>query len=377
MREFMNLLEGAETVTLYRGDNQDIEKFEVEKTDHEALFGTGIYLTDHPEVAGDYTVKGKEGVFFSATTNSNRDGAKSPRDLTTALLRKLMDDAGFEQQQADLKDDWQSKFYQEMPHDVDADERKMYQDKFTLAFQTERSKLVRKVVAKAKAQFKEMRHNLRIKKLTTGEYVFTNVGRTATVAKFEVPTAYLSKCLHAEQPLPDAALKIVRALYFSAAKSMGHGPGDETQTFDLRVNQPTGHETQGHTFDSFVTGYKKNGSRYAWSDRSMGGAGENPSLDLFWNGTHSGYWVFKDTGRQKELVKALQGLGYVGLAYDGGTRIVSDAAANRGGGGVLHRAYVMWDAHAINSMRVGSDAPGDEEFGPLENGIRAKALANR
>ena len=39
MRELINLVEDADTVTLYRGDSTEIERFQLEKTDAGALYG--------------------------------------------------------------------------------------------------------------------------------------------------------------------------------------------------------------------------------------------------------------------------------------------------------------------------------------------------
>ena len=65
-------------------------------------------------------------------------------------------------------------------------------------------------------------------------------------------------------------------------------------------------------------------------------------------------------------------LGYVGLAYDGGVR--GAGTANRGGGGILHNAYVFWDEEAVHSFRVGTAPDKDDEVGELEKGIRVNKV---
>jgi hypothetical protein len=373
MREFINLLEQADNVTLYRGDSGPVEKFELAKTDSGALLGIGIYLTDSPEVAGDYTVKGSQDIAYPSGRRGEDNSFNDPKQLTAGYLRKLMNDAGFQQQMDDTKNQWQDKYYS-LSRDIDwtdheraRKERDEMQAKFQADYQVVRSKMIRAAVAKAKAQFKAIRPNLRMVKLTTGEYIFTKVGRAASIAKFIVPTAYLERCLHAERPLPDDLLPIMKAAFARVAHDK-----NPDQKWDLRVRNPKGNngdEDIGLSFDEFIAGFRKAGARYAWTDEVRGGKGENPSLDILWNGTHSGYHVFQNKEAQETLMHELMAMGYVGYAYDGGVRLAGTGA--RGGGGIRHNAYVLWDENAVHSFRVEGGGVTDDEVGDLEKGIKA------
>lgn len=53
----------AGSVRLYRGDSTDVKIHALSKSDPNALFGSGIYLTDSPRVAGDYGAKGADRLF--------------------------------------------------------------------------------------------------------------------------------------------------------------------------------------------------------------------------------------------------------------------------------------------------------------------------
>jgi len=374
MREFINLLERAATdatVTLYRGDNSKIDRFQIAKTDEGALLGVGIYLTDSPDVAKDYTVKGSTEIAFRPDNE-----ALTPRDLTAAFLRKLINtDAKFEDRLTDLKNMWQQKYYRlsgeidwSGDHEAARAERDRIQDEIQNGFQVERSKMIRDAMARAKSKFQRMRPDLRITKLTTGEYVFTNKVRQAAVARFEVPTSYLAKCLHAERPLPDNVIPFIKDAFTRA-----HFSNDPDGQWDLRAYNPKGNngdEDTGLTFDQFIHGYRERGARYAWTDRWEGGKGENPSLDFIFNGTHSGYHAFQHSReKQMNLMDDLKKLGYVGYAYDGGVRLAGTGA--RGGGGIRHNAYVLWDEDAVHSFRVDDEDVTDDEVGALEKGIRA------
>lgn len=382
MRAYIDLVESAETVTLYRGDPTEIERFETAQTDYGALLGIGIYLTDSPDVAADYTAaKNANGTGDIAYRKLSRDDdrpAMNPKELIQAYLRKLAQDMGLPDAVAEAKSKWQQKYY-ESPRIEDPDERQAFQDGLNKGFQAERSKIIRDYVNRAKREFQRQRPNLRMVKLTTGEHMFVHPARKGQVVRFEVPKSYVERTLHADRPLPDNVIPAIRRAFARVA----HDGREDTQ-FDLRTLNPKnrgattddgryyGDEHGPNSVDEYIAAYKKHGARYAWTEKLIGGKGENPSLDDIWNGTHSGFSVFYDRARQEAFIKDLQELGYTGFAYDGGIRLAG--TANRGGGGILHNAYVFWDDAAINSFRVGSHKPSDEEVGDLHKGIRASSI---
>jgi hypothetical protein len=392
MREFINLLENDQTVVLYRGDSTRIDRFEISKTDSGALLGMGIYLTSSPEVAKDYTVKDTTGgdiVFRNRNRdydqNRDYDGSYSPKDLISAYLRKIMKDAGFDEELEKLKTLWQRQFHERMvglEYPRGDDDRELYiqnrdkiGDQVRAEFAVVRNKLIQKYMANAKKVFAKQRPDMRIMKLTTGEYVFMKSQREGGISKFEFPTSYIARCLHAESPLPDEILPIIKAAFARA-----HKENDPDAKWDLRYTKKNGNnadEQIGNTIDEFIAAYKEHGARYAWTGKDgppvmRGGKGENPSLDFLWNGTHSGYHVFQNKEGQNFIRERLEKLGYVGYAYDGGVRIAGTGA--RGGGGQNHNAYVLWDEEVVNECRVGEIAIKDDEVGDLEKGLRIQSL---
>ena len=102
MREFIDIVEANEgdTVTLYRGDNTKIDKFDMSKTDPEALLGVGIYLTDDPSVAADYTIKerGDDSIVFRSKSENRPD---TPQALTAEFLRYLANPVPFQRTSSD------------------------------------------------------------------------------------------------------------------------------------------------------------------------------------------------------------------------------------------------------------------------------------
>ena len=166
-------------------------------------------------------------------------------------LRHLIREAGgFEQIKA-LHDEmiekaraasWALKY---TSHDEMTAKNREIADQFTDEFKVARRKLAQKLTADAKAKFVKERPNLRVVRMTTGEYVFTRKNRPASITRFEVPSSYLERCLHAERPLSDEVLAVIKRAYIRAFK------GDKV--LDLRVYNPqTGDEKLGHTFDDFV-----------------------------------------------------------------------------------------------------------------------------
>jgi hypothetical protein len=99
------------------------------------------------------------------------------------------------------------------------------------------------------------------------------------------------------------------------------------------------------SFDEWVEVFRREGTRYAWNDIMVGGNGENPSLDQFWNGTHGGYGLLSRHEKMDEFIAHLRANGYNGIEYDGGTRL---GANIRGGGGIRHQSFVLWDEDIKN-----------------------------
>jgi hypothetical protein len=184
--------------------------------------------------------------------------------------------------------------------------------------------------------------------------------RAGTISRFDIPESYLKKTLHAELPLSDGMLTVMRKLYL----------GDRFKPTDKLDMRDTNNEFQ--TFDNWVKLYKTVGVDYAWRDdddgRVVKSNGENPPLDLLWHGTHYGnHWFHAYV---KKFQAAMQQEGYVGLEYYGGNRVGGHL---RGGGGVKHRAFVFWDGAAINRFKIGADPSntGDAEV-PFETVRRAR-----
>ncbi len=377
MREIINLLEAAGTVTLYRGDSTEIERFQLEKTDDGALFGIGIYLTNDAEVAKDYTVKASgDDVIFPPREMRREGGFTDLKELTAAFIRHLVNDGEYGPQLASLKDKWQTKYY-EMNGKIDwsgdhqkaQQERERIQQELNDGFKAERSKMIRDAVAKAKKDFVGIRRAMRVATLTTGEIVFTKPKRSARLSSFEVPISYIDKCLNVEEPISDELLPIMKDAFTRV-----HKDNDPEGLWDLRTYNPeTDGEGGGQSFDQFIANYRQHGARYAWSENWMGGDGKNPSLNFLWNGTHSGYHAFQH-GRVKQeaLIADLKKVGFVGLAYDGGVRTTGSGA--HGGGGHRHNAYVFWNEDDVASFRVGNDTVTDPELTDVSKGMRANKI---
>lgn len=384
MRDLINLVEDSGTVKLYRGDGSEVERFQLAKTDEGALFGIGIYLTDDAEVAKDYTVSGAkagDGNVIFPPAKMRRDGAgfHDLRELTAAFIRHLLnDDRDFSERVDALKTEWQNKYYDlngkidwSGDHDEARAERDRIQQHIQDGFAAERSKLIRTAVAKAKKDYAAIRPAMRVAKLTTGEMVFTKPKRDGRLSTFEIPTAYIGKCLNVEEPVSDELLKIIKDAFTRV-----HPKNDPEGVWDLRTRNPEsrmGDEVMGQSFDQFIQNFRDHGARYAWTADWQGGNGKNPSLNFIWNGTHSGYHAFQHNRvNQQNLIDALKPLGYVGFVYAGGVQTSGSGA--HGGGGHYHNAYVFWDEDAIASFRVSSEPLTDPEIEDKSKGLRSDKI---
>jgi len=322
---------------LYRGDATRIDQFDVAKTSDRGLFGPGIYLTNDPEIAADYAIKqGDEHVLFSDPE------AKTQRDLMAGYIRTLIDQViDWPTKEKELKQDWAMESLKGHKRGADVNGMGDHQWRSLRWFLAEHHKtLALANYAAAQTKLKQMLPNLKIARNTQGELSIITRSHNATIAGFDVPESYLSRALHAERPMPDKVLQLVRKLWFAEMGPTGH---------DLRDG-----DENGVDFDAYVKNYKTRGTRYAWSDKTIGGKGQNPTLDELRNGTHGGYHVFDKAGRHDRFVKAMEALGYVGLTYDGGLRA---GGYTRGGGGHLHQAYVFWNATELAAFRVADQSP--------------------
>jgi hypothetical protein len=327
---------------LYRGDSTKIAQFDVAKTSDRGLFGPGIYLTSDPEVAADYTVKqGDPHILYSDPE------AKTQRELMAGYIRVIIDQViDWPTKQNELKQDWAMTALPGHKRGADVNGMKDSGWRSLGRFLAEHHKaLAIAHYSAAQAKLKALLPNLKIARNTQGELSIIARDHQATIAGFDIPDSYLNRVLHTERPLPDKVLAFIRTLWFAELGPTGH---------DLRDG-----DENGVDFDAYVKNYKTRGTRYAWTDRMIGGKGENPTFDELRNGTNGGYHVFVDglfdkAGRHKRFVKGLQALGYVGLAYEGGLRA---GGYTRGGGGRLHQAFVFWNTSELAAFRVSDQSP--------------------
>lgn len=344
-----DLFESTGTRTLYRGDASKIEAFDSEKTRSkigQSLFGMGIYLTDNPRVALDYTVKGAARRDGSGTVQVGDEDTQE--DAIRFYLNLVMNkELGWVQHRDALKEKWMWK-WQDMTrgerrpdpprtwaNEEPSEEYLAYQAKQD-AFQEEFRQVIKtemgKFLKKAKALYKQ--RNLRVFQDTAGKWSVLSPEHQGAMSKFEVPEAYCRATMHGDRPMTDRELKLIRDYIYQVSPD-GH--------MDLRDIE----YGYGGPFDKWIDYFRKTGTKYAWVDTHMGGKGENPSLDELWNGTHGGYHVFNK--HMDDFIAYMRKHGYNGIEYDGGTRLGSHV---RGGGGIRHQSFVFWDSDFINRCRV-------------------------
>ena len=346
-----DLFESANgTRTLYRGDASKIESFDSEITRRsigQSLFGMGIYLTDNPRVALDYTVKGAYRRDGSGTVVVHDEDTLE--DAIRFYLNKVMvRELGWVEHRDKLKDQWFWKWQEMMRGTSRPDAPRTwakeepseewlaykakedgFQEEFRTAIKTEMAKFLKK----AKAIYKQRK--LRVFQDTSGKWSVMSDQHEGALSTFEVPEEYLRATLHGDRPLTDRELKIIREYVYQITKGTG--------LMDLRNKN----YEFGGAFDDWIELFRKEGTIYAWHDTLVGGEGKNPSLDQLWNGTHGGYTVFNT--HMDDFIAHMKSHGYHGIEYDGGTRLGANV---RGGGGIRHQSFVLWDDAYVNSCRV-------------------------
>jgi len=343
-------LKSEQSLKLYRGDSSNIEKFDIDMTDDMGLFGIGMYLTDDPTVAKDYTLKQSEHVIY---TNEH---AENPRDLVISYLDDLISkELGWEKEKQDVREEWQRKVWAMKTDGIPDDTiHKLYKNDL--------QKRLQKHMKRAKVIYRQRRTTMRIVKKTTGEYAFVKNNRSGYIMSFEIPLSYINRTIHTERPLSDQLIS------FLGEFIRNHGFSGKIDMRDL--------DGKFLTFDEYIENFKSNGSYFAWSDnRIVGGKGENPSYDVITNGTHFGITFFGRREIQKDLIEKLMEIGYVGLEYQGGVRVTGTGARGGGAIGQLHRVFVLWDTDAVYDFKTSTEQVADDQIADeLEKGIRAMKI---
>ncbi len=383
---YSQIIESDQNVLLYRGDSNHVESFNIEQTDPWALFGMGIYLTDNKIVATDYTKKGSDDVVFPKYISgiSSGEPRMSQSDLVRGYLKLIIDhELGFKDRIEAIKDELlneQNIENRTKPDEYWRDREAQRADNAALnaKFKARVAAEFSEYLERAKKIWAQRKKTLTIFKDTTGKYTLNNKKSNASISVFSIPQSYLAKTFDGEAPMPDDALNVMREVLIAfIEKQKRDKPSDDgihNRKFDMRAHDEHGEEGGANTFDDYIAKYKKNGARYAWRNDTHGGDGQNPSMDMLFNGTHNTVWKEKD--HQMYMIQQFQKLGYTGISYQGGVR-VGDAKGDsqiRGGGGHLHRAYVIWDGNYLNQHRIDNEIPAVTDIKSIGNKLKPYAF---
>lgn len=359
MRNYINIIEAV----LYRGDASEIEAYMLDKTDAGALFGRGIYLTDNRDVAGDYTVKGGSDSVISDRSQEYT----SSRDAIAGYINDVVNkEFNWLEVSKDIKDKHSNNWWDAMRGlNRNTPEYDEMQERLQAAYKADLVAQYGKIVKEAKKLYRARSKDFRMVKNTLGSYTIVKQNRPGKISRFDIPDEYLSKTLHGDRPLSDDEIAAIGKFIESRSSHM-----------DLRdVNyERVASKDDQHNFWEWVRIFKKTGSHYAWRDGNsrIGGKGVNPSLDEIWNGTFGGFDIFYKSGGN--FIPYMQSKGYTGIEYDGGVRI---GGKNRGGGGVRHQSYVLWDADYVNGCRVEQESVVDPEIDYDASKLRTMSLFSK
>ena len=364
----MKIFEVSEpTIKLFRGDSSKIIDFDVDRTDDRALFGLGIYLTDNHTIATDYTLKSSEHVIFGNGRDSRgrEYDFQSDRELTVGYLKHLIDnELGWYDKMSEINGVWREKLHADPAYRGTT--RDETENRYRQGYRAELTKTLQSYLAKAKKLYRQRRPNMRIVNDVKGNYVFVKADRDGYVTTFDIPVSFINRTIHAEKPLSDEMLAIVRQVFIEGTSDK---PTNPDRIMDMRDKD----YSNFLSFDQYVDNFKKNGTLYSWSDMEIGGKGENPSFDELRNGTNYGTSLFYNIAIQKKFIALCQKHGYVGFEYEGGKRI--NGTATRGGGRETHRCFVLWDGKQLGQWRTTVDKVTDAEItSEIEKSIRATTI---
>lgn len=335
-------MEQNDTVLLYRGDSSKIAQFSTDASTTLVsflLYGNGIYLTDNPEIAIDYSLKSNKSFGEDQDVFPTREIYISELDLYKAYLKHDIEkNTTWLDEFNTLKTQYQNNVTMIFNNDpnLSFDERKSIKDKEKTNFINKTKPLFAKYLEKAKTKFNQS--NLETFKKTTGEWVIIKPSHVSVVSHFSIPKSYLDNTFPADSPMNNKEMNFI----YNAIDSVYKGNGDFRDKDNNLVS-----------FRDWVSLYRNEGVHRAYSDDKynpdvIGGEGLNPTLGNVINDTFIGKHRFD------EIKKIMLDYGYVGINYQGGVR---QGSIVRGGGGVLHTSYVLWDDDYVNSKKIISEFP--------------------
>lgn len=178
-------------VTLYRGDSDAIQHYDVTRTDPLALFGQGIYLTDNKRVAGDYKSKGNQDRSVIWRFSGRNSTKQQAIDYFIRRLGKSLDyegkplgfgrelDYGMQTRDA-------AGVLHPHPNDV-------------------------KRIAAAHQQWQQMAPTIEVRKNLDGGIVFQKKESRAIISAFRIPVRLIQKMIDAEAPVDH---KLLDTIYY-------------------------------------------------------------------------------------------------------------------------------------------------------------------
>lgn len=359
-----------QSVTLFRGDADMVDEFEMDKTDARALVGQGVYLTTSFDVAKDYTIKGTEVLYRSEEGESEDPRAFvynqffnrfQPRSMAVAqamfwAVRSEVATMGriFDEEIATIIGTGREARHHQRYNELLQWKRAAsdYVESYGMAAgEKVLNEYLRGIYDAEYAEYKKTFKNTRMLTTVLGELVIIPEDKLGHVSRFRAPATYLDdKFYPVDSPMDDEMVQWIVKFLQSEREDF-----DSSSTpVDLRYNDPERGAVRADSFDDWIEKFKAHGSPYAWGGFDIGGEGDNPTLMQFAVGTHHGQ-NFSDT-IWDALRGHLQEIGYSGLHYEGGNRTGTDTFA--GGSPVKHDAYVLWDENEVKGLRVGSKEVG-------------------
>lgn len=287
-------------VRLYRGDSTEIKRFTTEKGDPMALFGQGIYLTDSKRVANDYMAKGSTGgdIIYRFGGGTKQDAIQRWIEGKAKWLHlDGTEETGIHTWSGGGLPFSNGTKWGNLSNEIAHQE---YKQRIELATEL----------------WKKLEPTVEVRKQLDGDIIIRKKQHKGSIAIFEIPADFVSKCLDAEEEIPTEVVDLLNDLL--------HKTGDMSTARDMNqfIKQ---HEYEGIQTDD---------------DEILGGDGYRPTFRQVWTAITADSSIHDDP---VGIRRGLKDLGYTGIRYLGGISM---------GGGYKHNAYVFWDEKFINRYRV-------------------------
>jgi len=337
-----NVSTPSDMIKLYRGDGNKFDVYDVGKTDENALFGPGIYLTSSPKVAKDYT-SNTDDIVFSGRTIRNKHIASDRSEIINLWVRKELTNKINK-----IKSEYNTQYNNKMStvfvkygfdknkyKELTDDENDQYIKDITKLEDDLKKTFKKNVNIEIKLfinDLKNRKKDYRIIKRTQGYYDIVQNTSNSNISTYLLPISYVNKTIDADAPMNLGIISIIRDILVNDFGMIGK--------LNLSLEQDG---NNNYSFNDWIEKVKDIPARPYLGNEAFGGNGEYPSLYQFLHDTGPGITMMNNPALFWErFIHYMTNKGNVGIRFNG----------NHGTSGIKQKSYVFWDADFISKSKT-------------------------